>query len=81
MALLLSACGGIQQGQPLQSSQDVDKDEVPDVIDKGPYNPGPDVNSGCPMENKAGPGSGPDADNDGLADRTDRCPNEPEDRE
>jgi hypothetical protein len=81
MAFLFAACGGMQAGQPLQSRQDVDHDEVPDVIDKCPYNPGPDVNSGCPMENKVGGGPGPDADNDGIGDKSDRCPNEPEDRD
>lgn len=81
MAFLLAACGGVQSGQPLQSRQDVDHDDVPDVIDKCPYNPGPDANSGCPMQSNPAASGGPDADNDGISDRNDRCPNEPEDRD
>lgn len=79
IALLVTACGGMQSGQPLQSRSDVDRDEVPDVIDKCPYNPGPDMNSGCPMQNSAAAGA--DTDNDGIADKVDQCPNEPEDRD
>ncbi|MFN0246020.1 MAG: thrombospondin type 3 repeat-containing protein [Kofleriaceae bacterium] len=81
LTLLLAACGGVQSGQPLQSKSDVDRDEVPDVIDKCPYNPGPDANSGCPMQSKPGPSASPDGDNDGIADRGDQCPVEPEDRD
>lgn len=81
MAFLLAACGGMQSGQPLQSRQDVDHDDVPDVIDKCPYNAGPEANSGCPMGGNTAGSSGPDADNDGIGDRSDRCPNEPEDRD
>jgi len=75
------ACGGVQTGQPLQSTQDVDHDDVPDVIDKCPYNPGPDVNSGCPMQRDTTPSGGPDRENDGVPDAVDRCPDQPEDRD
>jgi hypothetical protein len=53
-ALLLSACIG-SDVQPLQSGQDVDHDGVADVHDKCPYNPGPDMNSGCPMSSPGHP--------------------------
>ena len=81
IAVLLVACGGMQTGQPLQSKSDVDRDEVPDVVDKCPYNPGPDANSGCPMDTKKAASAGPDDDNDGVSDPNDRCPHEPEDRD
>lgn len=52
--LMLSACVG-SDVQPLQSGQDVDHDGVADVRDKCPYNPGPDMNSGCPMSSPGHP--------------------------
>lgn len=71
----------MQTGQPLQSKSDVDRDDVPDVIDKCPYTPGPDINSGCPLQSKPGASTGPDSDNDGIPDHLDQCPTEPEDRD
>ena len=55
--LSLTGCIGLANTQPAQSTQDVDHDGVVDVVDKCPYQPGPDANSGCPIETRPPPPS------------------------
>ena len=91
LVLVLAACAAPQQ--PVQSSRDVDKDGVPDVVDKCAYDPGPEANSGCPEARSAievqttttspttPTGVAADREGDGIPDATDKCPDEAEDRD
>jgi hypothetical protein len=93
LVILVAACGAAQNQQPLQSSQDVDRDAIPDVVDKCPYQPGIERTGGCPETADAGsepqgtstdqpPLAGAaDRDSDTIPDASDQCPDRPEDRD
>ena len=65
-AMMLIAGASLEIGAAHRKAPvDSDKDDVPDVEDRCPDEPGPVATHGCP-----------DRDGDGIADRDDKCPDE-----